>query len=35
MNLVDLATQIQQTSQIMQQSALVAVNANLTIRFEN
>ncbi len=32
MNLVDLATQIQQTSQIMQQSALVAVNTNLTIR---
>jgi len=32
MNLVGLATQIQQTSQIMQQSALVAVNTNLTIR---
>lgn len=32
MNLVGLATQIQQTSQAMQQSALVAVNTNLTIR---
>jgi len=32
MNLVDLAIQIQQTSQLMQQSALVAVNTNLTIR---
>lgn len=32
MNLTDLATQIQQTSQTMQQSALVAVNTNLTIR---
>ncbi len=32
MNLVDLVTQIQQTAQIMQQSALVALNTNLTIR---
>lgn len=32
MNFSDLATQIQQTSQVMQQSALVAVNTNLTIR---
>lgn len=32
MNLVGLATQIQQTSQAMQQSALIAVNTNLTIR---
>ncbi|MBP6610317.1 MAG: hypothetical protein KA206_04420 [Paludibacter sp.] len=32
MNFTDLAIQIEQTSQAMQQSALVAVNTNLTIR---